>query len=133
MWWLSDRRISMPWRKVCFAETASMYCSCLMCFFMVLFLTPLAFLKFLSDTSKMEYIFGPGRHILRFGAQRTHPSFFSTFCLNLPSSFLRTSLMSTCLRRFSIVLPNTEFFISLYRAFSNPLVALFRSSVFIWM
>ena len=52
------------------------------------------------------------------------------FAVSLSSFFsLVTSLTSTRLRKFSIVLPKTLLFISLKKSFSNEFLACFRFSV----
>ena len=52
------RKTSMPWRNVCFSKRASLYCSCLMCFFTAFFFTPFAFFVFIPPASRIEFIFG---------------------------------------------------------------------------
>src|SRR5436190_9536903 len=47
----------------------------------------------------------------------------------LPSHFI-TRRTSTCLRTFSMVLPNTALFINLYRFFSKSFLAFVRNCVF---
>ena len=76
MRWRSDRRTSMPWRKVCFSKRASLYCSCLMCFFTTFFFTPFAFLVFFPPASRIEYIFGRRPTYSRLLARRTRLSTF---------------------------------------------------------
>ena len=85
MRWRSDRRTSMPWRKVCFSKRAS--CSCLICFFTMTFFTPLAFFMLAPEASRMLYILGRRPTYSAMGSP-AHSSFI------LLSTFLFTVLCS---------------------------------------
>ena len=71
MRWRSDRKTSMPWRKVCFSKRVSLYCSCLVCFFTTFFFTPFAFLVFFRRPQGSSRSLGSGQHTLRLLARRT--------------------------------------------------------------
>ena len=73
MRWRCDRKTSMPWRNVCVSKRASLYCSCLMCFFTTFFFTPFAFLVFFFRRPQgLSTSSGAGQHTLRLLARRTH-------------------------------------------------------------
>ena len=76
MRWRSDRRTSIPWRNVCFSKRASLYCSCLMCFFTTFFFTPFAFLVFFRQSQELSTSLGAGQHTLRLLARLTRLSTF---------------------------------------------------------
>ena len=83
MRWCSDRKTSMPWRKVCFSKRASLYCSCLMCFFVTFFSHPSPSLFFFRQPQGLSTSLGAGQHTLRLLARRTRLSTFPE-----PSCFL---------------------------------------------
>ena len=67
----------MPWRKVCFSVRASLYSSCLMCFFTTFYFTPFAFLVcFFCQPKGLITSLGLGQHTLRLHARRTRLSTF---------------------------------------------------------
>ena len=71
----------MPWRKVCFLKRASLYCSCLMCFFTTFSFTPFTFLVFFHQPPGLNTSLGAGQHTLRLLARRTRLSTFpEPFC-----------------------------------------------------
>ena len=76
MRWRCDCRTSMPWRKVCFSKRASLYCSCLMCFFTTFFFMPFAFLVFFHKPQGSSTSLGAGQHTLRLLARHTRLSTF---------------------------------------------------------
>ena len=66
-------------------KRASLYCSCLMCFFTTVCFTPFAFLVFIPPASRIEYIFGR-RPTYSAIARPAHSSF------NFPRTFLLAEL-----------------------------------------
>ena len=76
----SDRRTSMPWRKVCFSKRDSLYCSCLMCFFTTFFYTLRLLGVFFRQPQGLSTSSGAGQHTLRLLAQHTRLSTFPEPC-----------------------------------------------------
>ena len=76
MRWRYDRKTAMRWRKVCFSNGASLYCSCLMCFCTTFFLHPLPSWCFFRKPQGLSTSLGAGQHALRLLARRTRLTTF---------------------------------------------------------